>query len=531
MVTLSDESTGGYTRSLMADEFNGEALERARIIFNEYKARGILLNRSFDDDTWRITDEKHTATLMRFDGSDGNIAPWIGCTMPEFRKYVKVFLAFKLGDLSMAFLQEIAKYLLSITGMDEADMNTPTDYSIHVAEFLQLLPGGCAERDRVIELLSEHNLIIWGNGKNIQRILSDFYSYLRFGDAITDFWASATDNEKLFYFPLYFWWNLTAILPLRVTEFLLTPRNCIEARNGRYFLTIRRSKLKGGGRKIGYRISDDYELKTYELSANLAQETYAYIDATKDIAKTELDTLFVTRPHYNYRGINAVAWGRRYYTYSNLSMCMQYFMRDVIGGYDKGIGPIRLGDTRHIAMVNLIISGGSPVICRELAGHADIAISSHYYSNISNLVECATIKRLRKAKGGADADIIGEHKYTLSKTKYKYRVNGGYCDSAMFGGRNASDCLHAVGVNGELGYCAACAHYLPDIQGPQLELSDDKAAKAAVDADSRYLMQMVELVRKGLGHQEDIRTALLRLQHSANIYSAKLQEKFDYGTT
>jgi hypothetical protein len=65
----------------------------------------------------------------------------------------------------------------------------------------------------------------------------------------------------------------------------------------------------------------------------------------------------------------------------------------------------------------------------------------------------------------------------------------------------------------------------------RVRFTDTAAAKKAVDADSRYLMRMVELVRKGLGYDEDIGAALLRLQHSAYNYSACIKEKMAYGTT
>ena len=193
------------------------------------------------------------------------------------------------------------------------------------------------------------------------------------------------------------------------------------------------------------------------------------------------------------------------------------------------INPIKLGDTRHLAMVNLIISGGSPVICRELAGHADIGISSHYYSNISNLVECVTIERLRKREG-SESVITGKQKYAISKPT-GLCVTGGFCESETFQNGGIHDCLKSVGANGQIGDCTACPHFRPDEQGVRFAVNNDAAAKSAVDSDSRYLMQMIEIVRKGLGYPEDIGAALLRLQHSSNRYALSIQEKFNNGKT
>lgn len=208
---------------------------------------------------------------------------------------------------------------------------------------------------------------------------------------------------------------------------------------------------------------------------------------------------------------------------------MQSFYENVIVPSGIEISAIKLGDTRHLAMVNLIISGGSPVICRELAGHADIDISSHYYTNISNLIECVTVERLRKHRGGADSTVTGNpNKYFLSKPAESWRVADGFCGSGHFQNNSISDCLKAVGAGGRIGECAVCPHYWPDAQGLRFVVSE-AAAKSAVDADSRYLMQAVELVRKGLGYPEDITAALLRLQHSGNRYAMSIQERFDNG--
>jgi hypothetical protein len=59
-----------------------------------------------------------------------------------------------------------------------------------------------------------------------------------------------------------------------------------------------------------------------------------------------------------------------------------------------------------------------------------------------------------------------------------------------------------------------------------LEFYDEKVGKEQVDADSRHLIRMIELVRKGLGHEEDIGSALIRLQRSGRHYGKCLWEKY-----
>jgi len=512
-----------YSRSLIADELGGDVIQHARGIFDEYKSRGIIQTDSFDDDVWRIDDEKTTTSLMRF--PIAVVPDWIGCSPAEYKTYVKAYISLKFGELSAFSLQEISRELLRLTDKSYTDNVADNKVAFHICDFLQMLPNGSAERDYVIEGLSERETSERRSGVGQQRVLADFQLYLHFNDVLADFWITADESEKVFYFPLYFWWNLTAILPLRVTEFLLTPRDCLNGNT----LSVRRTKLKGGNIKVSYRVTDDYDIFEYTITDALAHELREYIAATDKYEPTHIDTLFRIFPHYNHLG--AIRGKRnRYYTYCNLYTCFVRFADVLNKSAQEEMVPLHLGDTRHIAMISLIIAGGSPTVCRELAGHADISISSHYYSNISTLVECATIRRLRK-NSGAEAVIDGEARYTLTKPKNAQPVTGGLCTSEMFAQRNISDCLKAIGGNGEIGTCVSCVYYYPDDEGLRVRFIDTIAAKSAVDADSLYLMKMVDLVRKGLGYEEDIGAALLKLQHSAHHYSMCIRERMDYGET
>lgn len=535
MIGLFEKSEGNYSRELEVFEITDEMLGRAHRIFEQYKAKEILLNGSFNDDVWKITDEKRTASLMLFQTDSEKTARWIGCTAVEFRTYVKAFVAFNLGELSVFSLQSVARDLLRLADNTSAEAAALGDNLTHIVSFLQIISGNNMERDWVIEQLSETIAAKRGEQKDGKpRILAEFQSYIRFNEVLADFWTRANSEEKLFYFPLYFWWNLTSMLPLRVTEFLLTPRNCLEERSGEYFITVRRSKLKSSERKkVAYRVAEDYDLHTYGINHNLANELQIYLKNTEKSRKIELDTLLMTEPHYQYMKGKPVAWGKRYYSYRNLINCMQYFYRDVIEPGNFGIQQIKLGDTRHIAMINLIISGGSPTICRELAGHADINISSRYYTNISTLVECATYERYRKSKGNSEGSITGEQKYPLvpAAPKHKHRVSGGFCHSESFARKDISECVKAVGEDGSIGDCRVCPHYFPDKQGVRFEFMDTGASRAAVDADCRHMMQMIEAVRKGMGYTEDIGSILLRLQHSSYRYSQCLWEGYENGKT
>ena len=530
LTTAYEKMDGDYGRWAVVREIDNDALRRAREIFEDHKQRGVILNDSFDDPAWRLSNQTQNVglTLIAFEGHYHNGAmEWIGCDYRCYQDCVKAYIAFHLGEMILSSLQELSRMFIALAGKTgEEAVAAADDYINHIVGLLQIIPGGGAERDYVIEALEERLEQNVNRRKGKQRRLADFNTYLKFDEILIGFWKTADRKQKLFYFPLYFWWTLTAILPLRPMEFLLTPRDCLETgENGENILTVRRTKLKGGFEKIAYRIADDYERKKYTIPDSLTGELRAYLKATENMRRTEIGTLFSQQPHFNYMGISHKP-SSKYYSYACLTTCLRYFYSEAIEDRHADVARVRLGDTRHIAMANLIISGGSPVICRDLAGHADIDIGSHYFSNISNLVECVTLARYRKAKGGG-ADISGEPKYPLTLPEVRSRVSGGWCGAPAVAVGDITECMKIAGDHGQIGDCAHCGHYWPDDPGVRVAFFDTKAGRQHLDADAQYLMRMIELVRKGLGYEEDIGSALLRLQRSSNHYGNCLWEKYE----
>lgn len=509
-VTDGDKKVKSY---YVVTQFSDETLSQAKNIFGEYT--NVFLNENFDDDTWILTNQITRMKLhFSVDGFSFNryAEKWLGCSYRCFVNGVKAYIVFNMGSFGFQGLRKIFNKLLCICKIPYEKL--PDD--VHILEFLKLLPDS-EIKDQVIESMEERVLFSTKRRKNNgQRILASFETYFRFNDNLDDYWENASEKDKLFYFPLYFWWNLTAILPLRPTEFLLTPRNCVERKDDENILTIRRTTLKGGKNITRYRINSDYKLMKYSVTAKLAAEVEWYVRATENMPKSTLDTLFVQQPHYSYCNRSAPSCSV-YYSYYNLSYCLEKFQREIME-MDFESNRINLGDTRHLAMISLIVSGGSPVICKELAGHEDINISSHYYSNISRFVECATYEMYKKQKSNA-VDMLTHRRHHMEKT---VDVFGGKCDSDIYISGKIDECIKSIGPNGEIGECIFCPHFIDGKTGKYILFSDTTARKKQVDDDSKYLMSVLELVRKGNGCNEDIQSALLRLQNSSVKYSQSL---------
>ncbi len=519
---------GNYEKYYSAAVFDADVREKAKALFDEYRSGGIILNGSFADNEWKLTNQLQN-TGISFNFHELNYhkiaEPWLGCNFDLFIDCVKTYVMFRLGNAAIGGIRNMVNSFRLITEVEESRLiNSLTEHHSHLAELLSVLPGGNVRRDAILEALDERQ---WEyrthTGKKRQRVLSELNTYFAFNDALQEFWISTADDEKLFWFPLYLWWTLTAILPLRTTEFLLTPRDCLGVEHGRNLITLRRTLLKGGNRKLAYRIDKDYETVRYIIPDKMAGEILWYLKATAGMKPTSLSTMFVQEPHY-------LRFGKKpntslgYYTYGNLSTCLRYFQDGVMDVDAEA--KIRLGDTRHLAMISLILSGGSPLICKELAGHNDINISSHYYSNISSFIECATFEAHRKSRAWR-ADLIERKMPARKDITPSIAVEGGFCDSIVYGRGEIYDCIKIIGADGELGNCRYCPHFIDGKSGVRLVYANPHEQKERVDSDSEYLLQTIEAVRRGIGLPEDIRSALLRLQQSGVWYGRCLQNELE----
>ena len=536
MMTANTVSqTGNYEKQYTASFFDTEVFEKAEGLFDEYRSCGVILNGSFADPEWKLTNQLQNTTIsFRVNELDyhKNAAPWIGCSYDLYIKSIKAYAMFRMGSATIASIREtVNSFKLFVELAENALIGTTLEYANHMTEFLTLLPDESTRRDAMIESLDERS---WANRaqnrKARQRVLADFNAYFRFSDAIQAFWASADDDEKLFWFPLYLWWTLTAILPLRTTEFLLTPRKCLSSENGRSIITLRRTLLKGGNRKLAYRIDKDYETVRYVIPAKMAAEIKWYLDATDAMMPSALSTLFIREPHYaRFKRVPPAYLG--YYTYANLSTCLRYFQEEVIGADMDS--QINLGDTRHLAMISLVLSGGSPLICKELAGHADINISSHYYSNISGFIKCAAYEMHLNSRAGS-AELAECGTPIMINPNRRVPVQDGFCDSEAYVSGNISDCIKSIGTDGEIGHCQRCRFFIDGYSGVRFLYAYPQERKEQVDKDSQYLLQTLEAVRRGIGLQEDIQSAILRLQQSGAWYGRCLQNEWEvngYGKT
>lgn len=307
--------------------FNAETLEDAKSIFLDYKKNKIILNDSFDDNTWIITNEAETKTL---DFTFSEVIFYSQKKEPNnrdlgeynnFISAIKIYFIYALEYTTIksvqAFLSFIKKVVLNTkyfnnqyteNMFDKININAP-NFLLMLIELIDFLPFGGDEKiqDYCKNFYYEINERIQTekHGKSLQqRQLAEFQSYFYFDKLLNQFWDYvATDFEKLMYYPIYIWWKITNILPLRPTELIVTPYDCIRpGENNTYFLTIRRTDLKGAKKRIKHKVSEDYTPYEYQISEEIANIILDYKKRVDKYNKSKSKFLFSREAYYHLLG-------------------------------------------------------------------------------------------------------------------------------------------------------------------------------------------------------------------------------------
>ena len=519
--------------------------QEAKSRFASLKRAGIIKSGSYDDDKWVLSDEY---SIHFFDfGKVKDLKEYQAVFEMDnntFLDNVKKYIMSSIGNLSLKSLQEIILDIATIIKYPPSQLSYLTSkrkiqFPSYVIEFLTLSSVNdtnetCAELIEILEELSED---ISRKTRGLQRVLASFTSYFRFNDIMAMFWDKANDGKRVFYFPLYLWWTISAIIPLRPREFILTPRNCLKQNGDKWFLTLRKNKIKGSGKKIAYKINEDYIKVTYQIPEKLAKQIIWYKEQTKDYPANELNTLFVSAPHYRKWNRNTPN-NSRFYTYINLSTCLRSFYAEIIQnelGYEilpptskidlkeKEIEYMHLGDTRHLALINIIAEGSSPLVASILAGHDDLNMTAHYYSNITQYIECKTYRLFQRFSQK------GELSYSLNETQVPQVKDfvifeDGRCYSPKTISGSFEDCEKAAGPSGEIGYCRSCRHHKPE---SMLSAQPAEIYKNRIKNECKNLEEIVRRVREHNGENETIIQVLMRLRAQEYSYQQFLEEKME----
>ena len=540
-----------FTVTSTVQNIDTASIERAKEMFETFEKSGVIFSGTFESNIWGCTDQ-YQRLFIRFNVDKllykRFYESMLGIDYHTFTDYLKTYIMFCMenGTYALQSLNNIVRDVKHLIKTDFRELCAANEtislkHPNQLIEFFTMLPE--AEDEEDFGYLSDFlenvlDVVRDSASDDATRDLAAFDSYFLFNDILNDYWKSDIDlDTRIFFYPIYLWWKISGVIPLRPREFLLTPRNCLREKEDGYYLTLRRNHIKGTGRKKNYKIPDDYYTVEYKIPDNLAQDIQKYLDYTKEYDATDLVTLFITDPHYMHWN-HKKRYDSRFFTYANMCCVLRYFYNDVIVGkyhltiqrdrtqeyLKKGeIHYIYLGDTRHLALINIIAEGGTPVLAMMLAGHDSIETAAHYYANITALIKCRTYNQYRKVlRGEVRYEISLAEKFPPERRNIVLR-DGNKCYSDCYRQGDFSDCKKTIGPKGEIGYCPDCIYYRKSEDANYL--SDETVYKRRIEDDCKYLEKVIHSARSINGDKEDILKAFLKLNSSSYDYEEFLKEK------
>lgn len=201
-------------------------------------------------------------------------------------------------------------------------------------------------------------------------------------------------HSRLFYAPIFLWWKITNVIPIRISEFCNMKRDCIDYENGKYYITLPREKKKATNRRI--QIVD-----TFETSKEIYELIYTYTDFTNKYGKSI--TLL------SYRSILALddsCTGRlnknnmNYFNRINFKALLKKFYKDIVyKEFSKNVTrEVRPNDTRHFAFCSLLLQGLSPIEIARLGGHSTLEAQYHYSNHTEYYIDLEVKKLMENFK-------------------------------------------------------------------------------------------------------------------------------------
>ena len=580
-----DSDTG--IRITESIEYKEEEIEKSRKKFKELKDEGIIISGNFEDSKWLLTNEVHTTTLnIEFDeilynkeAKKRNMY-----TYKQFVNSVKSYAVLNIKKKSMGttrqYLHLFKKYTIATNYFNEKKSKNGLDTLGPMERFAPILQytqgylqytnfDGTEYYISLLDELIDEALALARitSGDDKRRSLSDFQSMMLFDRIIEDFWKRINNNSnkelKEFYFPLYLWWKITNIIPLRLTEFCVTPYDCIEeSSNGKFYIYLRRTALKGNKkgqrRYVSYKLDEDYKIYKYVITKEIADLIKEYQEITKG-NRTDYNRLicYITyikraQPYGDKIDSNSPLLDRNFSRESLQHLRDRFLTRIVQDEYnyeilesdkfieertvgiednetvivefkplkDSQISAFRLGDIRHYAMINLVLSDVSPILIRELVDHEDINTSFHYFGNTSELVKCMSYIKYKEICK-KEYDRVGKNKDNitieriLNQLEYSesIEIDNGRCISKYFISGQLNDCIPNDGE------CENCDFFIQektiDKETQKLKL---KIIESRIDKEADLIANLLSSYKNTPKINKDLIQNTLRLQNSIKLY-------------
>lgn len=465
---LEEGNASGYC--VIQTRINDEIpLSDCEDMFAELKEKGIIKNSDFSDNVW----------VGFYDLYETNINFDFNIDTPQemilsLKKYVLIKLCLKRNEVTtvkQAF--EHIKDMIQKT--DLFDIETISDFKKYISnnqtvlylsnckEFLQF----CTFKEACEFYEKIKNFSIRNNPKS--REIPSYDSILKYDCLIRNFIDTGNTDLRMKYCPILIWWIISTIIPLRPSEFVLLKRNCIYKKKEKYYIHIERIKNRSDRKNYEVPIMTEFQ-----IPEALFEFINDFIDYANEIDSSEYlvsDDFYIKQLTRNYKR------NKQKITLQKFNHLFQMFEKEVVEDIyhyeivalgaaikDNQIERIRLGDTRHLAFMNMLMQGLNPLYIQRIGGHYTLEEQLSYCSHLDTFTSAKTymLSKMLNSKNEmyyrnysdnvdwglkqTEKELLGARFYQLPKVK----DGAGRCTSTNF----PTDCRCEE--------CLFCEHFIPE---------------------------------------------------------------------
>lgn len=404
----------------------------------------------------------------------------------SLKKYVLIKLYLKKNGVYTAKIAyRHIKNMLDETNV--FDIDTLSDFKKYISnnqtvlylsdckEFLQF----CTSKDACEFYSKIKSFSIQRNPKS--REIPDYESILKYDCLIRDFIDTGNIDLRIKYYPILIWWMISTIIPLRPSEFVLIKRNCIYKEKDKCYIHIERVKSRADRKKHDVPIMTEFQ-----IPEALFEFIIDFIDCANEIDSSD----YLVSDSFYKRYLQKVKKRNKdKITLQKFNILFKKFEKEVVEDIyhyeivalgtvekDNQIERIRLGDTRHLAFMNMLMQGLNPLYIQRIGGHYTLEEQLSYCNHLDTFTSAKTyvLSKMLNNKNEVyyrnysdnvdwglkqtEKELLGTKFYQLPKVK----DGAGRCTSTNF----PTDC--------KCEECLFCEHFIPEKDVAQTYISELK---------------------------------------------------------
>lgn len=395
--------------------FSIDDIETYLKIFEQLKVEGYILEGQFNDNSWYVTNKKEdtqcvTITFPFETHSEINLslkAFWLICVKE------KIYDAFNLvsrmiplyniiytsNNFNEKMFDEFSDWFEITTTLEDSKMVKAHWKSVRKSAIRYLNFVDSASKNIYITII---NRMLNKKTRIRARAIPPFKHLLTFDELINDFYKLKDEDVKYLqdtYMPVYIWWKLTTVIPIRIGEFVRLKLDCVyydEEKKG-YYIDIPRIKNK---EKIDTDtvLGVEYVIQTLKIHESIAKLILDF-KSTCDKKETFLFNYKFYFEHLTTGNKNSVEKcskvDKTILTTKNFRYLLKRFYNNIIKktygekicfkdryrlpkDFDNKIIALQPGDTRHIAVSNLVELGVNPLSIAWYCHHDSIKTQDNY---------------------------------------------------------------------------------------------------------------------------------------------------------